>query len=351
MEGRVVRRQEDLTDVFVTRQLPAAGEEILLQATVELRVGQRDEESELARKDLLAGAASSRVILSLLTEQIDEEVLRIPTLLGVANMAVGFNNVDLVAATDLGVPISNTPGVLTDTTADLTWALVLAVSRRLPEAQEYMTAGRYRIWGPNLFLGADVSPGGSGRRKVLGLAGFGRIGQAVARRARGFDMRVLAHDPAHRERVEASDLAEWAEWQDLLEQSDFLTLHTPLNDQTRHLVGEAELRSMKRSAFLINTARGPIIDESALVRALDAGWIAGAGLDVYEHEPAVAEGLLDLPTIVCLPHIGSASADTRGKMAATAAMNALAHLRRERAPNVVNPEVYSAEAYRQRMAG
>ncbi len=347
----MVRERVDLTDIFITRQLPAAGEDILREAAVEFQVGQRDEESGLARGDLVAAAARSRVLLPLLTEQIDEEILRAPTLLGVANMAVGYDNIDLDAANEQGVPISNTPGVLTDTTADLTWALILAVARRLTEAHEYVTDRRYRIWGPNLFLGTDVSRGGSGRRKVLGIAGFGRIGQAVARRATGFDMRVLAHDPRNRRRVEASDLAEWAEWKDLLAKSDFLSIHTPLNDETRHLVGRAELQSMKGTAFLINTARGPIVDEAALADALGAGWIAGAGLDVFEHEPEITAGLLELPNVVRLPHIGSASADTRGQMAAMAATNALAHLRCERAPNIVNPEVYSSHAYRRRVAG
>lgn len=298
----------------------------------------------------MAGTTQARVLLSLLTEKIDEEILRLPSLLGVANMAVGYNNIDLDMANDLGVPVTNTPGVLTDTTADLTWALILAVARRLTEAHEYLTSGRYRIWGPNLFLGADVSPGGSDRRKVLGVAGFGRIGEAVARRALGFDMQVLAHDPGHRERIDASDSANWAEWETLLAESDFLTIHTPLDARTRHLIGEAELRSMKRTAFLINTARGPIVDEAALVKALEKGWIAGAGLDVFEHEPEITDGLLGSPGVVLLPHIGSASADTRGRMAVTAAVNALAHLRRERAPNVVNPEVYDSEAYRRRIA-
>lgn len=349
-EDQLDRGRAGKIDIFVTRMLPTEGIAVLERAGVEFAVGQRDEESGLERDELLAGASRARVLLALLTESIDEEILSRPTLLGVANMAVGYNNIDVAAANDLGVPVTNTPGVLTDTTADLTWALILSVARQLPQAHEYMSAGRYKIWGPSLFLGADVSPGGSGRRKVLGIVGFGRVGQAVARRANGFDMRVLANDPRHRERIDRSDLAEWADWEKLVTDSDFLTIHTPLDARTRHLVGEAELRSMKQTAFLINTARGPIVDERALVRALESGWIAGAGLDVYEHEPEVAAGLLELSNVVRLPHIGSASADTRGQMAATAATNALAHLRREHAPNVVNPEVYSTEAYRRRLA-
>jgi glyoxylate reductase len=328
--------------------LPAAGEAVLEDSGVGFQIGQTDEESGLGREALLTGAADARVLLSLLTEEIDQEILELPTLLGVANMAVGYNNIDIGAANDLGIPVSNTPGVLTDTTADLTWALILSVARHIPRSHEYMSAGRYKIWGPNLFLGSDVSPGGSGRRKVLGIAGFGRIGQAVARRATGFNMRVLANDPRHRDRIDESDLAEWVDFEELLAESDFLSIHTPLDERTRRLIGEREISLMKRTAYLINTARGPIVDEQALVEALRCGRIAGAGLDVYEHEPAVADGLLDLPNVVCLPHIGSASVDTRGQMAATAAHNALAHLRREIAPNVVNPEVYSTKAYRKR---
>ncbi len=246
------------------------------------------------------------------------------------------------------MPVSNTPGVLTDTTADLTWALLLAVARRVSEAHNYMVAGRYKIWGPNLFLGGDVSPGGSGRRKILGIVGYGRIGEGVAKRALGFDMDVLAFDPYAREAVESSRYAAWAELPELLAKSDFVSLHPLLTEETHHLIAAKELRAMKTSAYLINASRGPVVDEKALVQALREGWIAGAALDVYEDEPAMAEGLAERSNVVLLPHIASASTDTRGKMASMAAANALAHLRRERAPNVVNPEVYDTAAYRQR---
>lgn len=336
-------------DVFVTRRIPPAGFDVLDDAGAEYAVGQRDEESSVPRADLLEGVKRSRVLLSLLTERVDREVLEAdPGLRGVANMAVGYNNIDVEAATDLGIPVSNTPGVLTDTTADLAWALLMAAARRIPQAHQYMKAGRYQLWGPNLFLGADVSPGGSGRRKVLGVLGYGRIGRAVARRSMGFDMEVLAHDPPARSRVEEDDLAEWAGLGELLERSDFVTIHTPLTDATRHLIGEEELRAMKETAYLVNAARGPVVDEAALVRALREGWIAGAGLDVYEREPEMEPGLAELDNVVVLPHIGSASDDTRGKMASMAATNALHHLRGEPAPDVVNPEVYDTEAYRER---
>jgi len=336
--------------VFVTRNIPEAGLELLAGSEARVTVHQRDETKGLTRDELLAGVRGCDVLLCQLTEPIDREVLSAnDRLLGVAQMAVGYNNVDVEAATDLGVPVANTPGVLTDTTADLAWALLMAVARRIPESHNYMVAGRYKIWGPNLLLGQDVSPGGSGRRKVLGIIGYGRIGQAVARRAVGFEMDVLAFDPFFREGVEADEIATWAELPELLEKSDFITLHPALTEDTHHLIGEAELRRMKPTACIVNASRGPVIDERALVRALREGWIAGAALDVYEDEPAMAPGLAECENAVLVPHIGSASRDTRGQMASMAAANALAHLRRERAPNAVNPEVYDTEAYRRRV--
>ena len=262
-------------------------------------------------------------------------------------MAVGYNNIDLATATSLGIPVSNTPGVLTDTTADLTWALLLALARRIPEAEQYLRAGQYRIWGPDLFLGADLSPGGSGRRKTLGIIGYGRIGRAVARRASGFAMRVLACS-LEREEIEASADVEWADLDTLLAESDFVTLHAPFSPETRHLIDERALRSMKPGAYLINVARGELVHEHALVRALQEGWIAGAALDVYEHEPALAAGLAACRNAVLVPHIGSASTDTRDRMAEMAARNALAHLRGEPAPNAVNPAVYAGQPYHSR---
>ena len=337
--------------VFVTRRIPEPGLELLRGAGVRFAVSQDDEESGVDREVLLEGVRGCDVLLPLLTEPIDREVLEAnPRLLGVAQMAVGFDNIDVATATELGIPVSNTPGVLTETTADLAWALIMAVARRIPQAHDYMVGGRYRIWGPNLFLGADVGVGASGVPKVLGIVGYGRIGSAMAKRAHGFDMRVLAFDPYAREAIEAAEGVEWAELDDLLAQSDFVTIHSLLTPETRHLLDEDRLRRMKPSAFLINAARGPIVDEAALVRALREGWIAGAGLDVYEREPAMEPGLADIDNVVLVPHIASASVDTRGKMASMAAGNALAFLHGERAANPVNPEVYETEAYRTRTA-
>jgi len=338
--------------IFVTRRMPEPGMTILADSGAAITVCKQNESEGLSREELVDGVRGCDVLVSLLTEPIDRDLMMVnASLLGIANMAVGFNNIDIEAANELGIPVSNTPGVLTDTTADLTWALMLAVARQIPQAHSYMAAGSYKLWGPNLFLGGDVGPGASGVRKVLGIVGYGRIGAAVAKRALGFDMNVLAFDPYAREAIDGSDRASWADLAELLERSDFVSLHPLLTDETHHLIGEAELRRMKSTAYLVNTARGPVVDEVALVRALREDWIAGAGLDVYEDEPVMAPGLAELPNAVLLPHIASASNDTRGKMSTMAATNALTHLRNEPAANPVNPEVYDSAAYRRRTEG
>jgi len=227
----------------------------------------------------------------------------------------------------------------------MAWALLLAASRNIVSGDRYMRGGHYKLWGPNLLLGEDASPGGDERRKVLGVIGFGRIGQAVARRAQGFDMDVLAYDPYARDQIEADEQAQWADFEALLESSDFITIHTLLSEETRHLIDAAAFEKMKRSAYIVNAARGPIIDEAALVEALNSGQIAGAGLDVYEREPEMVAGLAACGNAVLLPHLGSASRGTRDKMATMAADNVLAMLRDEKAPNCVNPEVYETAAY------
>jgi len=335
-------------EIFLTRPIPDAGLDLLRDAAAEVGVAEPDPDAVPDRSTVLEGVRSAPVLLSLLTETVDRAVLEAnPTLRGVANYAVGYDNVDVEAATELGIPVSNTPGVLTETTADLTWALLLASVRRIVEADRFTREGRFRVWNPLLFLGGDVSPGGSGRRKVLGIVGFGRIGAAVARRAEGFRIEVLAHDPRNRDRVEEAGHT-WVELDELLERSDFVCLHPPLTDETHHLIGEAELRRMKPTAHLVNVSRGPVVDEVALVRALREGWIGGAGLDVYEEEPELAPGLAELDNVVLVPHIGSASRDTRDRMARIAAENALHHLRGDPAPNAINPQVYETEAWRRR---
>lgn len=336
--------------LFLTRPIPEEGFRILDRSEIEVRRGETLPERPVDEEVLEAGFRNADGVLCLLTETVDRELLAAnPGLRGVANMAVGYDNIDVEAATELGIPVSNTPGILTHTTADLAMALLLAVARKIPRADRYLRQGRYRSWDPELFVGRDVGPGGDGRSRTLGVVGFGRIGQAVTRRAAGFELEVLANDPRHRDRVERDSRARWAELDELLAESDFVTLHVPLNEQTRHLIGAPELRRMRTDGYLINTSRGPVIDEGALVEALREGRIAGAGLDVYEDEPRVSRGLLELDDVVLLPHIGSASRSTRDGMATAAAENALAHIRGDPAPNCVNPEVYGTERYRRRV--
>jgi glyoxylate reductase len=335
--------------VFVTRLIPEAGL-ALLRREAEVDVWPGPEDGVPTQEEVIQGIKKADVLLSLLTEMIDRSVMEAnPRLLGVANMAVGYNNIDVEAATQLGIPVSNTPGVLTDTTADLAWALIMAVARNIVQGHEYMKEGRFKIWGPKILLGMDVSPGGNGKPRTLGIIGFGRIGQAVFKRSKGFDMRVLAYDPFQKETIERTEGIEYQELPDLLRESDFVTLHTSLSDETFHLIGEEELSLMKPTSYLINTSRGPVIDEKALVKSLQEKRIAGAGLDVYEHEPKLAPGLMECENVVLLPHLGSASRETRDKMATMAATNTLAFLRKERAPNTVNPEVYHTPAYRHRI--
>ena len=272
----------------------------------------------------------------MLTNPIDAEVLAAaPALKAISNMAVGFNNVDVAEATRRRIPVTNTPGVLTDTTADFGWALIMSSARRVPEGDRFLRAGKFHGWGPLMLVGHDVYG------KTLGIVGFGRIGRAVAKRATGFDMQVLYHDkyPADAETERVLN-ARSVSMDELLANSDFVSLHTDYNPDTHHMIGALQFAMMKPTAYLINTSRGPVVDEAALVEALKSGQIAGAGLDVYEGEPDVNPGLLALENVVLTPHIASASLDTRNSMSLTAAENLLAGLRGERSPNCVNPEVY-----------
>jgi len=337
--------------IFVTRLIPEAGLDMLRkEADVDIWPGPED--SGPKKTEIIKGIKHADLLLSLLTEPIDREIMEAnPRLLGISQFAVGFNNIDVQAATDLGLPVTNTPGVLTDTTADMAWTLIMAVARNIVQGHEYMTAGRYKIWGPKLLLGADVSPGGAAKPKTLGIVGFGRIGQAVFKRSKGFDMRVLAYDPPLKAMIEKTDGVEYRELPDLMQESDFVTLHVNLTPDTHHIVGPQELKLMKPTAYLINTARGPAVDEAALVEALKQRQIAGAGLDVYENEPQMADGLAECDNVILLPHLASASRQTRDKMATMAATNALALLKGEKAPNTVNPEVYENQSYRTRIRG
>jgi glyoxylate reductase len=272
-----------------------------------------------------------------------------PNLCGVANFGVGYNNINVAYATERGIPVTNTPKVLTETTADLAWALLMATARKIPQSHIQTISGKWKGPGGKTFMGLDIGPGGSNKPKVLGIIGFGRIGQTVMRRSRGFKMKVIVYDPIKKEEIEKMRGVGYRELDDLLKESDFITLHCALTKETHHLIGKKELDLMKHTAILVNTSRGPVVDEKALVSALEQGKIAGAGLDVYEKEPRLSVGLSKLENAVLLPHIGSATADTRGQMAVLAAKNAVAILRGKRPPNIVNPQVLDSPQYLRRI--
>jgi glyoxylate reductase len=285
----------------------------------------------LDRATLEREVADADGLVTLLTDAVDAALLaRAPRLRVVANYAVGYNNIDLAAATARGVVVTNTPDVLTETTADLTLGLILAVSRRLLEGDALVRRGEFHGWGPEFLLGTDV------HGATLGIVGCGRIGQAVARRARAFDMRVVYDDPRPAPaELDATRVAK----AELLATADFVTLHCPLTADTRHWLGAPELAAMRPGAFVINTARGPLVDEAALAEAVRSGHLGGAALDVFEREPLVHPGLLH-PRVVLAPHIGSATVHTRGRMAELCLSSVAAVLAGARPPNVCNPEVY-----------
>jgi lactate dehydrogenase-like 2-hydroxyacid dehydrogenase len=323
-------------NIFITREIPEQAIDLLRAncRTVEAHRG----ESLLTKEELMQKVRGRDGILCCLTEKIDADVLDAAAgIKGLANMAVGYDNIDLHAATERGIPVSNTPGVLTEATADVTWALLFAVARRIVEADAFTRAGEFRAWGPMMFLGRDVAG------KTLGIVGAGRIGTAVALRSRGFGMKVLYHDLVQNALLEREVGARRVALEELLRESDFISLHVNLTPETRHLIGGNELALMKPTAYLINTSRGPVVDEGSLVKALRKRRIAGAGLDVYEEEPRLGRGLAELDNVVLLPHIGSATIGARTKMAVMAAENLLAMLKGERAPNCVNPEVYDVK--------
>ena len=319
--------------VYVTRPVfDQAVEGLKRAAQVEIN----SEERVLSKNELIAHLREADGALTLLTDIIDRQVLEAcPRLKAVANFAVGFNNVDIEAATQLGVIVTNTPGVLTETTADFAWTLLMAAARRVVEADTFARAGKFKAWGPKMFLGYDIYA------KTLGLIGLGRIGQAVARRASGFNMKVLSYDaePIPERVVEELHVTR-VSLDELLRTSDFISLHVPLLAETRHLLNDRTFAMMKPTCVVVNTSRGPVVDEKALVRALKSGKIAAAGLDVFEREPEIEPELFDLNSVVIAPHIASASHETRLKMCMMAAENLLAVLKGNRPPNFVNPEVW-----------
>lgn len=319
--------------VFVTRQIPEPGLERVLQAC-DAEVWQ--EELPPPREETLKRVHGVDGLLCLLTDPVDVEVFESagPGLKVVSNYAVGFDNIDVKEASRRGVPVGNTPGVLTDTTADFAFTLMMAAARRVVEGHQYVFARRWKTWGPRLLLGMDVSGA------TLGIVGFGRIGSGMAKRAQGFDMRVLFSDPF---RGEGKFGAMAVDLETLLRESDFVSVHTPLTPETHHLIDAEAFARMKPSAILVNTARGPIVDPEALYQALSTHQIAYAALDVTEPEPIPDDSpLLGLENIIVVPHIASASVATRSKMAIMAAENLIAGVRGERLPHCVNPEVYEA---------
>jgi glyoxylate reductase len=321
--------------IFVTRRLPQGAMDLLEE---NFNVECNPNDRVLTRKELLSSVKGKQGLLPLLTETVDGEVMDAAgqRLRVIANYAVGYNNIDVAAATARKIAVTNTPEVLTETTADLTMGLLLSVARRIVEADTFARAGKYRNWAPLLFAGTDI------HNKTLGLLGFGRIGFAVARRAAGFDMRVLYHDLQRAEaELEKQVNAEYVDKETLLKKSDFISVHVPLSPDTLHMIGPEELSSMKSTAFIINTSRGEVIDEDALVAALGAKKIAGAGLDVFEHEPKIHPALAKMDNVVILPHIGSASIETRTQMGLVAAKNLIAALRGDVPPNCLNPEIYA----------
>lgn len=320
----------------MTRLLPEPAPSLLAEV-FELRGNLEDR--LLTPQQILAGVPGASAIICTLADRIDASVLSAAgaELRVVSNFAVGFDNIDVAAATERGVLVTTTPDVLTQATAELTWALILAAARRVVEGDALVRSGRFTGWAPSLMLGKELTGG------VLGIAGMGRIGSAVARRAAGFGMRVLytrRSGPLPAEMP--SDGEQWeftADLHALLASSDVVSLHVPLGPETRHLIGAAELATMKSDAILINAARGPVVDEAALVEALRRGHLFAAGLDVYEQEPAITPGLESLPNVVLLPHVGSATVSTRRKMAELTARNAIAAVCGLPAVNAVNEKL------------
>lgn len=322
--------------VYVTRRIPEVGLEMIREAC-DARVW--EETLPPSKEVILEEVADSDGLLCLISDDVDAAVMDAGDLRVISQYAVGVDNIDLEAATERGIPVGHTPGVLTDATADLTFALLTAAARRIPEGTQKVEAGEWRTWEPLGLLGADVWGA------TLGIIGLGRIGTAVARRARGFHMRVLYNDPHPDPELEEELGLVYASFDSLLKQADFVTIHTPLVAETYHLIDEAALRRMKRTSILINAARGEIVDSEALVRALEEGWIARAALDVTDPEPLPADHpLVGLENCIVVPHIGSATVTARNCMAEMAAENLVAGLRGERLPHCANPEVYEQEA-------
>ncbi|MCD6235837.1 MAG: D-glycerate dehydrogenase [Thaumarchaeota archaeon] len=319
--------------VYVTRKIPEVGIKLLKECC---EVRYRDEVPPPSREELLEAVKDVDAIYCTLNEKMDKELIdKAEKLRVIGTMSVGFDHIDLEYATSKGIYVVHTPGVLTETVADHTWALMMAAARRVVEADNMIRKGEWTVpWAPTMLLGHDIYG------KVLGVIGLGRIGYAVAKRAKGFNMKILYYDVYRREDAEKELGIEYASIERILKEADFVTVHVPLTPKTRGLIGEKELKIMKKTAVLVNTARGPVIDQKALTKALQEGWIAAAGLDVFEKEPIDPDDpLLKLKNVVVTPHIASASHDTRNKMAEMAAEGIIKVLRGEKPDNLCNPEV------------
>ncbi len=315
--------------IFITRQIPDKGVEMLKDKGWDVSIGP---EEKISREELLEKVKGVEAILSVLTEKIDGQVMEAAgqQLKIIANYAVGYNNIDVAEAQERKIMVTNTPGVLTDAVAEHAVALLFAIAERIVEADRYTRAGKYKAWGPKLLLGADI------KGRTLGIVGLGRIGGAVARRMQdGFEVKIVYHDVKRNEEMEKKLKADYRELDDLLKESDFVSLHTALTPKTRHLINAERLAMLKPTAYLINTSRGPVIDEKALVEVLKNKEIAGAALDVFENEPELTPGLAELENVVLTPHIASATRETRDKMAEMAANNVIAALEGQTPPNLV----------------
>jgi glyoxylate reductase len=326
----------DRPRVLVTRPIMEEPTRVLRQRC---DVTIHENEFGIPRAELLGTLAGMHAVITMLTEKVDAEFLEAagPQLSIVANHAVGFDNIDLAACTAAGVIATNTPGVLTETTADTAWVLLMAAARRMGEGERFLRARSPWTWGPLMMLGRDV------HHKTIGIVGFGRIGQAVARRALGFGMRVIYADAVEPPNEATEPLgAERRELDELLEEADFVSIHVNLTPETRHLFGAEQFKRMKRTAVLVNSSRGPVVDEAALVEALRNGRIFAAGLDVFENEPEVDEGLLELENVVIVPHLGSATVDTRNAMGMLAVESVLAALDGRRPETLINPGAWEA---------
>jgi len=327
---RKQRRVGVLGKVLITKPVfPEAMEFLKSQVSIDANL----EDRVLSRQELIAGLQGKQGAVTLLTDIIDRDVLEsIPDVRIICNIAVGYNNVDIEHASRLGILVTNTPGVLTETTADFAWTLLMAAARRIVEGDSFARSGQWKAWGLQMLLGNDVFG------KTLGIVGFGRIGQAVARRAMGFSMNIQYYDsqPVPPEAVPPG--VHVVTLDQLLSTSDFISVHVPLMPETTHLLNDRTFAMMKSNCVVVNTARGPVVDEKALARALESGKIAAAGLDVFEREPQIEPALLGLQNVVLAPHIASASRETRLKMCMMAAENLVAGLKGERPPNLVNPE-------------